>query len=169
MQNLTQPHHGARGKLQAAAWLCASSALFLLAGCGGGDLGDAASTPSVAQTPPVVAGTCTKTNTKIGQVAKLSTRAHNVSGEAKIIDDCTIEISNFNYDGGGLSKVFAYGGKGGDYVNGFPMGENLVGKVFSSPTLKITLQPGDLDKLDGISIWCADVKANFGDGLFAVI
>jgi Electron transfer DM13 len=140
---------------------------FALAACGGGGADPVAASPAAQAPTPTAA--CAKTSTKIGQVATLSTRSHNVKGQAKIVDDCTIEISNFSYDGGGLSKVFVYGAKGGNYVAGFPIGTNLKGTVFSNQTLRVTLQAGDLDKLDGISIWCADANANFGDGTFAAM
>jgi hypothetical protein len=85
---------------------------------------------------------------------------------ATIVDSCTIEITNFNYDGLGLSRVFAYGGLAGNYRDGFPIGPNLRGTVYTGQTLRLALRPGDIDKLDGISIWCADVNANFGDVTF---
>ncbi len=138
-----------------------------LTACGGGGSAPVAASP--AAQPPAPTAACTKTSAKIGQVANLSTRSHNVKGQAKIVDDCTIEISNFSYDGLGLSKVFVYGAKGGNYITGFPICINLRGTVFNNQTLKVTLQVGDLDKLDGISIWCADANANFGDGTFAAI
>lgn len=141
-----------------------------LAACGGGGAGDVAAGVAAVVAPPAPqVAACSKNSAKIGQVATLSTRSHNVKGQAKIVDDCTIEISNFSYDGGGLSKVFVYGAKGGNYAAGFPMGINLKGSVFSNQTLKVALQAGDLDKLDGISIWCTDASANFGDGTFAAL
>lgn len=145
------------------------SLTLALAACGGGGSSEPVTAQNAATLPPAQAAACAKTNAKIGQVATLSTRSHNVKGQAKIIDDCTMEISNFSYDGLGLSKVFVYGGKGGNYMAGFPVGSNLRGTVFTNQTLKVTLQAGDLDKLDGISIWCADANANFGDGTFAAI
>ena len=96
----------------------------------------------------------------------MSTRSHGVSGKATVIDNCTLEIRNFNYDGGGLSRVFVYGGVGGNYAAGFPIGPNLRGTVFVNQTLTVPLAAGDLDRLDGISIWCIDANANFGDGKF---
>jgi Electron transfer DM13 len=138
-----------------------------LAACGGGGSADPVAQP--AAQPVAQTAACGKSSAKIGQVANLSTRSHNVKGQAKVIDDCTLEISNFSYDGGGLSKVFVYGAKGGNYVAGFPIGPNLKGTVFSNQTLRVTLQAGDLDKLDGISIWCTDANANFGDGTFAAM
>ena len=119
--------------------------------------------PGSGSAPPA----CAKTNAKVGQVATLSNRAHGVSGMVVVVDNCTLEIRNFNYDGGGLSKVFVYGGKAGNYAAGFPVGNNLRGTSFANQTLTVNLSPGDLDRMDGVSIWCADANANFGDGTFA--
>jgi Electron transfer DM13 len=155
----------------------------VLSACGGGgsEQAVAASTAPVTTTATVVATTpatpatpgtlaaCEKTNAKVDQVATLSTRSHGVSGKVVVVDNCTLQIRNFNYDGGGLSKVFVYGGKAGNYVAGFPVGNNLRGTSFANQTLTVTLSAGDLDKMDGISVWCADANANFGDGVFAPV
>jgi len=142
---------------------------LLLASCGGGGT-DASPSPSPTASPSATPGpvaSCTKTNAKVGQVATLSTRSHLVSGQAKVVDDCTIEISNFNYDGGGLATVYAYGALGSNFTSGFRIGPNLKGTIFTNQTLTLTLSAGDLDKLDSLSIWCEDAKANFGSGVFA--
>ena len=156
----------------ALASLFTATAALALAACGGGG-SEAAATPSAA-TPspppavgPIAQASCTAAaNPKVGKTATLSTRSHLVSGQVKIIDSCTIEITNFNYDGLGLSKVFVYGGLAGNYRAGFPIGPNLKGTVYTGQTLRVTLNAGDIDKLDGISIWCADANANFGDATF---
>jgi Electron transfer DM13 len=133
----------------------------------------AAGTNSAAAAPPAATATapvgtaCTKLSPRIGQVATLQTRAHGVSGQAKVIDDCTIEIDNFNYDGGGLPDVFVYGAKAGDYARGFALGSNLFGKAVSNGKVVITLKSDDLAMLDGVSIWCVRAGVSFGDGLFA--
>jgi hypothetical protein len=138
------------------------SALALSA-CGGGSDSTAAASNTSANS---LNTSCTKLSPKIGQVATLSTRAHGVSGKARIVDDCTIEITNFNYDGGGLPDVFVYGAKAANYASGFAIGPNLFGKAQSNATIVLTLKEKDLDNLDGISIWCVRASANFGDGLF---
>jgi hypothetical protein len=132
-----------------------------LVGCGGG--GASSTTPTAANPG---AQTCAKTSAKIGQVATLQTRAHAVAGTATIIDNCTIELRNFSYDGGGLPDVFAYGGKAGNYAAGFAFGKNLFGTRLTNATVTLTLKDGDLDNLDGISIWCIRAGVSFGDGLF---
>jgi Electron transfer DM13 len=111
---------------------------------------------------------CTKNHSTIGQIATLSTRAHGVTGKATIINDCTIKITNFSFDGGGLDVLF-YGGINGNYKAGIPLGEQLVGKKFNQATYLISLRKGDLDKLNSLSVWCVDVDVSFGDGNFITL
>jgi hypothetical protein len=133
---------------------------LLMSGCG------SESATSVTNLETTSAQSCSKSNSKVGKTAVLSTKAHLVSGVATVIDDCTIEIKNFNYDGGGLPDVFVYGAKGGNYASGFAIGPNLFGTRRTNETIRVTLKTGELDNLDGISIWCVRANANFGDGLF---
>jgi hypothetical protein len=113
-------------------------------------------------------GGCTTNHATVGWVASLSTIAHNVSGQATIVDDCTIRIDNFNYDGGGLPDVFVYAGLNGDYAGGFAIGDNLFGMSHSDETLNLTLpQMRTLDDLNGISVWCVQAQVDFGSGMFA--
>jgi mono/diheme cytochrome c family protein len=103
---------------------------------------------------------------KVGQVANLSTNAHEVSGRAEIINNCTIEITSFNYDGGG-PDVFFYTGLNGNYQNGNALGTQLNGQQYSNETIVLSLStPADLDSFDGLSVWCVLFAASFGDGLF---
>ena len=62
--------------------------------------------------------------------------------------------------------MFAYGGLGANYAAGFAIGNNIKGQTFANQTLTLLLKPGDLDKMDGLSIWCSDVRVSFGDGIF---
>jgi Electron transfer DM13 len=133
----------------------------VLAACGGGG-----ETPSAVTTTPSAIACGGKTSAKVGKTLNFSTRGHGVSGTATVIDDCTIQLSNFNYDGGGLQDVYVWGAKGGNYNGGFRIGSNLFGTPRSNATLTVTLQAGDIDKLDGISIWCEGARVSFGDGLF---
>lgn len=115
----------------------------------------------------VTPGGCTRYHAKVGWVANLTTFAHNVSGQAKIVDDCTIRIDNFNYDGGGLPEVYAVAGLDGDYAGGFYISDNLYGTPHTDETLTLTLpQSRTLDELNGISVWCIEVQADFGSGMF---
>ena len=111
---------------------------------------------------------CGMTSPKIGWTASLSNLFHDVSGTAEIIDDCTVEIRNFNYDGTGID-VRVYGGLDGDYDNGFAMTDDLLlPGGYQNEVIEATLPAGmTMDDLDGVSIWCVTVGIDFGSGTFA--
>jgi len=112
-------------------------------------------------------GGCTTNHAMVGWVATLSMVSHNVSGQATIIDDCTVRLDNFNYDGGGLPDVFVYGGLNANYVDGFAIGDNLFGTPSTDASLIMTLpQSRTLDDFNGISVWCVAARVDFGSGLF---
>ena len=109
---------------------------------------------------------CDATHARVGQMAVLSTFSHDVSGTARIVDDCTIVIDEFTFDGGGIN-IQIYGGVGGNYSDGVSLSGNLRGMAFSSETFTLTLPEGvTLDDFDGISVWCVPVGVSFGDGQF---
>lgn len=111
---------------------------------------------------------CTSDHPLVGQQQEFQTRFHDVSGVVRIIDDCTIQISNFNYDGQG-PLVYFYGALDGRYASSdaFIIGEQLNGTVFANDELTLTLPAGrSLDDLNGISVWCADFDINFGSASF---
>jgi hypothetical protein len=145
----------------ALATLFATACAAALTACGGGG-GD----EPAASSAPKATGCTAAANSKVGKSARLRTLAHLVGGTATLIDSCTLEITNFTYDGLGLAEVYVYGGLAGNYRQGFRIGPNLRGTAFTGQTLRVTLNAGDIDKLDGISIWCVDANANFGDANF---
>lgn len=112
-------------------------------------------------------GNCPATHPKIGQTAVLQEFFHDVAGTAEIVDDCTIRITGFDYDAEGI-VVQLYGGLGGDYDNGFAMGDDLVGPVpFNNATVDFELPQGmTMDDLDGVSVWCVNIGIDFGSGNF---
>lgn len=123
-----------------------------------------------SDTPTSNANTgCTATNSKIGQTAQFSTLFHDVTGTATIIDDCTIDLTGFSFDGGGID-VRIYVGNNGQFrenAGGFAISEDLVGIAYSGNTLRLTLPAGrSLDDFDSISVWCVAVGVSFGTGFF---
>ena len=118
------------------------------------------------------ASTCTNTHANVGLSATLTSRFHNVSGVATIIDDCTIQLTQFNYDGGGID-VQVYAGKDLQFLpsqGGFSIKSGLLGTAYNNGTLTITLPDGvTLDDFDSISIWCVPVGQSFGDVDFVSI
>jgi len=105
----------------------------------------------------------------VGVSAEFSNFAHDINGTLTVLDNRTLEISNFGYDGGGPS-VFFYTGVGGNYrssAGGRLIGPQLNGRVYDNETIRVTL-PDDLtlDDFDGVSVWCDIFSANFGDARF---
>ena len=112
-------------------------------------------------------GTRRRTHAHVGWVAELETYHHDAGGTATILDDCTIQVTNFTYDGSGLVVYFT-GGRDGDYAGGFEMGDDLLGTTFSGETVNLTLpSTRTLDDLDGLSVWCITAGVSFADGEFA--
>jgi hypothetical protein len=113
-------------------------------------------------------GRCPKTHAKVGYSGTFNTLAHNVSGMATIVDDCTIKITEFSYDGGG-PLVYFYAAIDHKYENNeaFAIGSQLQGQSYNTAELSITLPDGkSLDDLTGLSVWCADFNADFGNVTF---
>ena len=107
---------------------------------------------------------CEKTHNMVGWNGYFSTLAHNVSGKATIIDDCTIQLSEFYYDGGG-PEVYVYAAKNHNYsgIGAFSISSRISNTMYSNNSLTLKLPAGKtLDDLTGLSIWCVDFAANFG-------
>ncbi len=111
---------------------------------------------------------CDADHPSVGKTLEFSTLQHDVSGTATIIDNCSIQITNFNYDGRGI-VVQVYSGIDGRFRGnaGMAISPDLVGPAYSNATLDITL-PDDLtlDDFNSLSIWCVEVGVSFGDGIF---
>ncbi|MEX1362228.1 MAG: DM13 domain-containing protein [Nannocystaceae bacterium] len=110
---------------------------------------------------------CPTTHPLVGATAVLEEAFHDVGGVAEVIDDCTIEIREFTFDGEGID-VRLYGGLAGNYDDGFAMGDSLIrAGGWQGETVRFTL-PDDqtLDDLDGVSVWCVPVGVDFGSGMF---
>lgn len=115
----------------------------------------------------VISDECTSEHPLVGRTAELSTFAHGVSGTLTVLNDCVIEVTNFNYDGGGPA-VYFYAGVDRNYVTGsFPIGRQLNGQQWVNETLLLTIPEGkSLDDFNSLSVWCFDFNANFGDAVF---
>lgn len=111
---------------------------------------------------------CEKTHSMVGYSGFFETFNHNVAGKATIIDDCTIEITQFDYDGGG-PDVYFYGAINHAYegASAFAIGKKINGQVYENATITLKLpQNKTLDDLTGLSVWCVDFNANFGQMTF---
>lgn len=113
-------------------------------------------------------GDCNATHSKVGQTATLSRRAHNVGGTVEVVDDCTLVIHGFTYDGGGLD-VRLYAAEGNqDFADGTALTGNFLGKDSSGADKTVKLPVGvSLDQVDRISVWCVLAREDFGSGTLA--
>ena len=96
---------------------------------------------------------------------------HDVSGTAVIVDNCTVEIRDFTYDGTGLDvRVYGAGASEG-FEQGYAMTENLLRATpYDGETITATLPDGEsLDDLGKVSVWCLDVPVDFGSGTFSAL
>ncbi len=117
---------------------------------------------------PLEPGDCPSTHPKVGQTAVLVNHFHDIAGIATIVNDCTIEIEDFGFDGNGID-VRMWAGPTANLKAGFPLGENL--KNFPTGYEGDTIMgelPEDktLDDVESVSIWCVPVGVSFGDGVF---
>ena len=125
---------------------------------------------------------CGSDHPKVGSIAQLvpppgnADQLYMVSGQARIVDNCTIRLENFNYTGRGI-RVRVFGGKNGNYASNvvdmvLPNGiDNLVrSRPYVNETFDVSLPTGaSLDDFDGVSIWCTGIGESFGDGLFEAL
>ena len=115
---------------------------------------------------------CESTHSYVGQSAPLHGYFHDISGFVSVVDDCTLELTEFSYDGAGLDVKLIAGEAGVDgndqYVNGTVLTEGLrKSDGYDNETLSVPLPTGvSLDDFTNMSIWCVSVGENFGDATF---
>jgi hypothetical protein len=106
---------------------------------------------------------------RAGWHAELTTYSHAVAGTVTILDEDTIRLDPFYYDGGGIS-VYVYLAAeetNESFKGGLQAGPQLLGMVFDGGSLTVDLPEGaTLDGYHAVSIWCVAAGANFGSGTF---
>lgn len=130
---------------------------------------DPAEEPTAAPTSDQPLRKCAATHPMVGREATLKGRAHGVAGKAKILDDCTIQLSSFEFDGAGVDVRF-YAGLGGKYAQGFSLSARDLRRPIPYAKETVFAQlPEDrsLDEMDGLSVWCVPVGVSFGEGSFS--
>ena len=120
-----------------------------------------------ADMPDVPVSGCDSTHSRVGQTAVLSTDFHGTTGTATIVDDCTIVVEMFGYDGTGIDVRF-YGGVDRNYRDGFAISDDLLQSGgYSGATLTLNVPAGrTLDEINSLSLWCVAARVSFGDGMF---
>jgi len=115
--------------------------------------------------PPVV--NCAATHQRVGDSLTFRRFNHDVGGTVTVIDDCTLRVEDFDFDGRGVN-VQLYGALDRNYEDGFSMSADLRrDTAYDGATFEINLPEGvTLDDFDSVSVWCVPVGQNFGDGVF---
>merc|ERR1712080_497442 len=124
---------------------------------------------------PVTALAQDDTMKKIGTFVNIF---HDIAGTAYALDDKTILIKDFTYDGQGPDAFLLAGtsgrpSKSGDVVLPYPYtgetfnytdkGIPILGRFTGSKDITLTLPPGKtVDQLKWLSVWCRDFTVNFG-------
>jgi len=111
---------------------------------------------------------CGNDHPAVGAQAELSTVAHRVAGTVRVIDNCTLQIDNFTYDGRGPA-VFFWASVDLDYAGPgyFQIGESIHGTEYNNETVVLDLPAGKtLSDFNSLSVWCTLFGATFGDATF---
>lgn len=112
-------------------------------------------------------GACGNDHPAVGSTAIFSTFSHDVAGTVEVIDNCTLQISNFTFDGGGID-IRIYTGVNGNFSSGEIISEDLLGTSFSNNTVTVRLPSSiSLNDFDSVSVWCVPVGVSFGDASWA--
>jgi len=126
-------------------------------GCGG----------SVDPLAPAITD-CGSEHALVGAATTLETRFHSVAGNVTVLDDCTIEVSDFTFDGQGIS-VHAVLARDPGFESFDVISEDLrPDGPYDAETLTLPLREGmTLDGVTHFSIWCVPAGESFGDGEFS--
>ena len=103
-----------------------------------------------------------------GWVADLRPGFHQSQGLATIIDERTIQIDHFTYDGTAPAVYFYLGETDthADFVDGIAIGPHLT-RAYNDETIVVQLPMGEtIDGYGAISVWCAAVSASFTSATF---
>ncbi len=106
----------------------------------------------------------------VGYQTSLSTNSHDVSGTVTIVDADTLLVEDFTFDGLGVSVFFYLATSDTTFIDGLPVGPQLVGTSFDGTEGPFTIDlPAGMtvDGYNAISVWCVAANLSFGDGTFS--
>jgi hypothetical protein len=109
---------------------------------------------------------------QVGWQASFGPGAHNAAGVATILDENTIQVDNFTYDGGGIVVYFYLGATESSFANGLSIGDDLFGTAFDGTQQPLVIDlPGEqtIDGWNAISVWCVAAGVSFASGTFAPV
>lgn len=132
-----------------------AASLFLTA-CAGGIVGDGDGIVTEDERP------------QVGWRAVIDGDHHDVAGVATLIDEDTIEITDFTFDGGGVNARIFLVVDGAEFTDELELTDNLVGTTYSGETLTLDL-PAAASEIDWdtITVWCIPFGVSFGHASFS--
>jgi hypothetical protein len=101
-------------------------------------------------------------------VADIPPGLHSVEALLTIVDQQTLQVEHFTYDGTAPLVYFYLGASDNDidFENGLQL-EPLLDRAYEDESLTLTLPEGEtLDGYNAISVWCAQFSINFGSASF---
>jgi len=105
---------------------------------------------------------------EVGWIAQMTGHHHTASGVAEIIDENTIELRDFGFDGGGLNARLFLLWDGEPFDAEYELSDNLVGQdPFWEPLQLQIPDEAEMENWNLITLWCVPAKVSFGDGVFA--
>lgn len=128
--------------------------LVFLAACASGPVGDGDGLIDPEEAP------------QVGWVAELEGFHHDVAGTATIVDENTIEIEGFTYDGRGLDARLFLIAEGAMFNEEVPLSEDLVGTPFDDELLVLDVPDGAFEDTNLLTLWCVPAAEDFGHGVF---
>ncbi len=111
---------------------------------------------------------CASDHEAVGQEGSFVTLAHDVAGDARFVDDCTIELTSFTFDSGGVDVRFVIDADD-EFADYRVISEDLrPDGPYEDETLTVPLPEGvTLDDVGALSVWCVPFGADFGHVSFA--
>jgi len=104
---------------------------------------------------------------QVGWEAVFETFSHDVAGRAVIVDEQTIELQDFTYDGGGVNARLFLLADGAAFDDELELSDNLVGMEFDGDTLELEIPEGAaFEDWNLITLWCVPFRVDFGSGVF---
>jgi len=103
-----------------------------------------------------------------GWTAELVGTAHDVAGTAVIVDEDTLALRDFDYDGGGINARVFLVVDGAPFDDRFELTDNLVGTgPYDGDEVTLDI-PEDAEpgSWDAITLWCIPARVSFGLGVF---
>jgi hypothetical protein len=101
-------------------------------------------------------------------VADIPPGLHDVQAMVTVVDERTLHVEHFTYDGHAPAVYFYLGetNSDGDFLNGLQLEPHL-DRAYDDETLTLSLPEGEtLDGYGAISVWCAEFNVNFSSASF---